>query len=183
MPAGPLPSTATPSRPAVGSIPLVVGLNGTLVRTDLLLESLFVLAKKNPLRLLLVPLWLAKGRACLKRQLAELAMPDIAALPYREALLSRLETERREGRPLVLATAADQALADDVARHLGLFDGVLASDGTVNFSRERKRERLVEEYGAQGFVMSTAATVTGRSGASPARYGCSRRRPARVGRG
>ena len=35
-----------------------------------------------------------------------------------------------------------------MARHLGLFDAVLASDGTVNLARERKRERLVEEYGA-----------------------------------
>jgi 4-hydroxybenzoate polyprenyltransferase/phosphoserine phosphatase len=137
--------------PPKDPIPLVVDLDGTLVRTDLLLESLFVLAKQNPLRLLLAPLWLAQGKACLKRRLAELAMPDIAALPYRQALLSRLEAERRHGRPLVLATAADQALADEVARHLGLFDAVLASDGTVNLARERKRERLVKEYGAQGF--------------------------------
>ena len=151
MPAKALPGAATPAPSAKDPIPLVVDLDDTLVRTDLLLESLFVLAKRNPLRLLLVPLWLAKGKACLKRRLAEMAMPDIAALPYRQALLSRLEAERRRGRPLVLATAADQALADEVARHLGLFDAVLASDGTVNLARELKRERLVEEYGAQGF--------------------------------
>ena len=44
-------------------MPLVVDLDGTLVGTDLLIESLFVLAKRRPLRLLLVPLWLAKGKA------------------------------------------------------------------------------------------------------------------------
>ncbi len=146
-----LPGAAASPRPAPEPVPLVVDLDGTLVRTDLLLESLFVLAKRNPLRLLQVPLWLARGKAFLKRRLAELAMPDIAVLPYREPLLERLEAERRSGRPLVLATAADQALADGVARHLGLFDEVLASDGTVNLARERKRQRLVEAYGTRGF--------------------------------
>ena len=151
MPAGALPSTATPAHPARDSVPLVVDLDDTLVRTDLLLESLFVLAKQSPLRLLLVPVWLAKGKACLKRRLAQVARPDVTALPYRQALLSRLQAERRRGRHLVLATANDEALAEEVAQHLGLFDAVLASNGTVNLARECKRDRLVGQYGAQGF--------------------------------
>jgi 4-hydroxybenzoate polyprenyltransferase len=151
MQTGVLPNTSPPAQPVERPVPLVVDLDGTLVRTDLLVESLFVLAKRSPLRLLLVPFWLAKGKACLKRHLAQEARPDVTTLPYRQSLLSRLEAEKRRGTPLVMATAADAVLADEVARHLGLFDAVLASDGTVNLARERKRDRLVGEFGPQGF--------------------------------
>jgi 4-hydroxybenzoate polyprenyltransferase len=151
MAAGPSPDTGTTKHPAQHQVPLVVDLDDTLVRTDLLLESLFVLAKQSPLRLLLVPVWLAKGKAHLKRRLGQVARPDATGLPYRQHLVSRLQAERRRGRQLVLATAADRAVAEDIAQHLGLFDAVFASDGTVNLARECKRDRLVGEYGAKGF--------------------------------
>jgi 4-hydroxybenzoate polyprenyltransferase len=132
-------------------IPLVVGLEGTLVGTDLLIEALFTLAKRRPLRLLMVPFWLAGGRACLKRRLAEEAAPDVRTLPYDRDLLGFLEAEKRRGVPIVLATSADERVAQEVARHLGLFDAVLASDGTTELTGDRKRNRLVAEFGAQGF--------------------------------
>ncbi len=145
-----MPDAMVPA-PVDRSVPLVVDLDGTLVRTDLLLELVFTLAKRSPLRLLLVPLWLAGGKARLKRRLAAEARPDATVLPYRPDLLDRLAAEKRRGRPLVLATAADAGVAEDVARHLGLFDRVLASDGEVNLAGERKRDRLVAEFGLQGF--------------------------------
>jgi 4-hydroxybenzoate polyprenyltransferase len=132
-------------------MPLVVELEGTLVGSDLLIESLFALAKRRPLRLLMVPYWLAGGRACLKRRLAEEAAPDVRTLPYQRDLLDYLEAEKRRGVPLVLVTSADESVAKEVTRHLGLFDAVLASDGTMDMSGKRKVERLVAEFGAQGF--------------------------------
>ena len=131
--------------------PLVVDLDGTLVATDLLIESLFVLAKRRPLHLLLVPFWLAQGKARLKRHLAQEAMPDVPTLPYRRDLIEYLEGARRLGTPLMLATAADERIAQAVAHHVGLFDAVFASDGTVNLKGENKRDRLITEFGAQGF--------------------------------
>jgi 4-hydroxybenzoate polyprenyltransferase len=131
--------------------PLVVDLDGTLVATDLLLESLFVLAKRRPLRLLMVPIWLSRGKAALKRHLAEEALPDVPSLPYRRDLIEYLEAARRRGTPLVLATAADERVACAVAHHVGLFDQVLASDGIVNLKGECKRDRLVAAFGARGF--------------------------------
>jgi 4-hydroxybenzoate polyprenyltransferase/phosphoserine phosphatase len=136
---------------AARPVPLVVDLDGTLVGTDLLLESLLLLVRQRPWRLLLVPLWLARGRACLKRRLAQEVRPAVDTLPYRPALLAHLEAERRRGTRLVLATAADREVADEIARHLGLFDVVLASDGTVNLAGPAKRDRLVAEFGRHGF--------------------------------
>jgi 4-hydroxybenzoate polyprenyltransferase len=135
------------ARPA----PLVVDLDGTLVATDLLIESLFVLAKRRPWRLLMVPFWLGQGKANLKRHLAEEAAPDVPALPYRRDLIEYLEAAKRRGTPLVLATAADERIAQAVGHHVGLFDAVLASDGRVNLKGAAKRDRLIAEFGAHGF--------------------------------
>ena len=145
-----LAGRVAPAEASEPAVPLAVELQGTLVATNLLIESLFVLAKRSPLRLLLVPFWVAKGRRRLERELARAAMPDAGALPYRHDLLAHLEAEKRRGTPLVLVTAADRALADAIARHLGLFDLVLASDGET-LAGERRRDRLVAEFGAHGF--------------------------------
>jgi len=50
--------------------PLCADLDGTLVKTDILVESLLALLKSNPFYILLIPLWLLKGRAYLKQQIA-----------------------------------------------------------------------------------------------------------------
>ncbi|HSN34419.1 MAG TPA: UbiA family prenyltransferase [Ideonella sp.] len=132
-------------------VPLVVDLDGTLVRTDSLLESLFVQAKARPLSLLALPRALLGGRAALKGLLAANAMPDIETLPYHRALLRWLGEQKRGGRRLVLATGADERVARRVAERLGLFDAVFASDGRRNLTGEEKRRRLVEAFGERGF--------------------------------
>ena len=99
----------------------------------------------------MVPFWLAQGKASLKRHLAAEAAPDVPTLPYRRDLIEYLEAAKRRGTPLVLATAADERIAQAVAHHVGLFDAVLASDGIVNLKGATKRDRLIAEFGAQGF--------------------------------
>jgi 4-hydroxybenzoate polyprenyltransferase len=99
----------------------------------------------------MVPFWLAQGKARLKQHLAQEAAPDVPTLPYRRDLIEYLEAAKRRGTPLVLATAADERTAQAVADHVGLFDAVFASDGIVNLEGESKRDRLVAEFGAQGF--------------------------------
>ena len=118
--------------------PLFVDLDGTLLKTDLLYESLFGLIKAQPWAALLVPVWLAGGKARLKAELARRVDIDPAGLVYNPAVLQRLEAERKRGRRLVLATAAHHRYADAIALHLGLFDQVLASSDGLNLKSERK---------------------------------------------
>jgi 4-hydroxybenzoate polyprenyltransferase/phosphoserine phosphatase len=132
-------------------VPLVVDLDGALLGTDLLVESCFLLAKRNPLRLLQIPLWLAQSPAALKRHLAHEAMPDVQTLPYHAELLAHLDAEKSRRRPLILITGANEEVARAVADKLGFFDRIFASDGTTNLSDDRKRERLVAEFGERGF--------------------------------
>lgn len=131
--------------------PLVVDLDGTLLKTDLLIESLLVLLKQAPWRVLLVPFWLLKGRAYLKQQIARRVSLDAGTLPYRTELLDYLKAQRAAGRSIVLATAADASIARQIANQLNLFDRVFSSDGSTNLRGERKRERLVREFGEKGF--------------------------------
>lgn len=133
------------------SPPLVVDLDGTLVKTDLLLETASRFVTRHPWQTGRLLGWLLAGKPVLKARLAEACPLDPAHLPYREDLLAWLRQQRTEGRSLVLATASHRRLAEPLARHLGLFDQVLASDGQVNLSGERKRACLVEGYGQGGF--------------------------------
>lgn len=152
----PAAATTESSRPepperTEAALPLVVDLDGALVGTDLLVESLFVLAKRRPLHLFLVPVWLTRGMAHVKHRLAEEAPVEVGTLPYDQDLLAFLEAERRAGASLVLASSADQGVARAVARYLGLFETVIASDGTSDLSGTRKRDRLSAEFGVRGF--------------------------------
>ncbi|MBZ5675497.1 MAG: UbiA family prenyltransferase [Acidobacteriia bacterium] len=136
---------------AVRSPALVVDLDGTLVKTDLLLESILALIKRRPFYLFILPVWLLKGRAYLKQQIARRVSLDVCVLPYREDFLDYLKTQRTEGRTIALATAGDIQTAQRLADHLKLFDLVFASDGITNLSGESKRFRLVSEFGEKGF--------------------------------
>jgi len=131
--------------------PLVVDLDGTLIKTDLLLESVCSLLRQEPLALFALPIWLFKGRAHLKREIAQRVQLDPALLPYRTELLDYLRAEHDKGRLIILATGSDERLARHVADHLNLFDIILASDGITNLAAERKRARLVAQFGEKGF--------------------------------
>ncbi len=131
--------------------PVCVDLDGSLIHSDLLLESFLLLIKRNPLYLLLVPLWLLGGKARLKAEIASRVTLNGAALPYTQPLLSWLQSQKAAGRPIWLCTASDHRLAQAVADHVGLFDGVLASDGQTNLAGSNKAAELVRRFGEKGF--------------------------------
>ena len=119
--------------------PLCVDLDGTLVRTDLLIESTLRLLKRMPWIALLLPYWLwSGGKARLKREVALRQPVDAASLPYDRDVIAHLEQRRKDGASLVLATASDRLHADAVAAHLAIFDEVHASDGRCNLSGAEK---------------------------------------------
>jgi len=128
---------------------LCVDLDGTLLRSDILYESLLALLAHNPLYIFLVPLWLLRGKAHLKRQLALRVQLPADTLPYDERVLDILRTTTQ--RPRVLCTASDLLLVQPIADHLGLFEEVMASDGHTNLSGSNKGHALAARYGEHGF--------------------------------
>lgn len=152
-----MPSAPTAPSPAAHDRALCVDLDGTLLDTDILYESLLVLLARNPLYLFLLPFWLLQGKAALKRQIATRTTVDPRHLPYNPKVLELLRTTPQ--RPRVLCTASDQLLVAPIAEHLGLFEQVIASDGQRNLSGTRKAQALVDTFGERGFDYAGNGTV------------------------
>lgn len=131
--------------------PLVVDLDGTLIKTDLLLETANQFLTRQPLHIFRLCRWLILSKSHLKAQLAESTTIDAASLPYNEPLLAWLRQQKSQGRCLILATASHQLLAEQIAEHLGIFDQVLATQGETNLKSQHKRDLLVSRYPNHGF--------------------------------
>ena len=146
----------TPDTPTTAA--LCIDLDGTLIRTDLLIESALALLHRNPLYAFAMVAWLARGRATLKREIARRVMIDAARLPYDKSILDLVD-EARGQREIALVTASDGILASQVMLHLGTFDTMVASDGTTNLSGGAKARALVARYGDRGFDYAGNAKV------------------------
>ena len=115
------------------SMPLVLDLDRCLIAGDLLFESFVVALRSNILVVFSCLYWLLTGgRAHLKRRLAAIAPLDTDLIPANEGLVPLAENEMRAGRPIVLATAADELLANRFKRRFAFLSRVIASDGTRN---------------------------------------------------
>jgi 4-hydroxybenzoate polyprenyltransferase/phosphoserine phosphatase len=131
--------------------PLVVDLDGTLIRSDLLIETAFSELARKPLSIFEMWRALMRGKAALKHRVAGTAVFDPAILPYDDVVLERIREAKSAGRPVYLASASSPCLVKAVADHLGIFSGWFASDKANNLSGERKARRLVAEFGERGF--------------------------------
>jgi 4-hydroxybenzoate polyprenyltransferase len=134
-----------------GCTPLCVDLDGTLIKSDLLIETVFALIKSNPFFLFILPVWLSRGKAYLKHQVARRIKFDPSLLPYHVEFLDFLKKQHANGRRLVLATASNELLAEQVSVHLGIFGDVIASDSQYNVSGSNKRKRLQKKFGDHEF--------------------------------
>lgn len=152
-------SLAKPAPSLVSEPPLCVDLDGTLVRTDVLVESVFALLKRNILYLFLLPIWLCKGKANVKQKIADRVELDVDLFPYNSALLKFLVEQKAQGRRLILATASNTKYAYQIAGHLGIFDGVRSSDADINLSGFRKRQCLIRDFGERKFDYAGNAPV------------------------
>ncbi len=132
-------------------VPLCVDLDGTLVRTDTLWESVMIFLARNPFHAFLLVFWVFQGPSSFKRQLARRVELDPVSLPYNREFLEYLHAQHREGRTLLLVTAADRQIAEGVARHTRIFTEVMASDGVLNLKGDRKRILLDERFGPGGY--------------------------------
>ena len=159
------PAIAESARP---TRPLCVDLDGTLIKSDSLFDAACQFLHRNPLRFWQLPLWLTKGRAHLKAEVARRAPLDVARFPYNSEVLSYLQAERRQGRQLYLASGADGPLAERVAAHLGIFSGVLASNSVTNLTRGKKLALLKARFGEFDYIGNSRADLPLLAGAREA---------------
>jgi len=150
--------------------PLCVDLDGTLVKSDTLVDSLLLLARTHPALLFRVPAALLGGKAQFKAFVTSRVELDVAHLPYNRKLLHFLQQERARGRQLILATGADVHLAERVAGHLGIFSTVIGSRDSTNLTGHKKLAMLQQQLGTGrfGYIGNGVADLPLLSGASEA---------------
>lgn len=133
------------------SMPLVLDLDGTLIAGDMLYKSFFSILRRNPFVVFQCAAWLLRGRAALKRQLALRNRIDWDRIELHQDVVALALREKSAGRTIVLATAADAVLAEQLASRLSFIDRVFASDGQRNLKGPAKAERLSRLFPA-GFI-------------------------------
>jgi len=133
--------------------PLVIDLDGTLVLTDTLHESVIKFLTKKPfLHFLLMLSWLFYGKAKFKDNLSQRTEIRVDLLPYNQLFLAWIKLERDAGRKLILCTAANEKIANKIASHLEIFDDVICSTKIKNISGENKALILKERFSKTGFI-------------------------------
>ncbi len=136
---------------ADGRFPLVVDVDGTLIKTDLLHESVMQLAARHPLDLWRLVPWLAKGKQHLKCELAERVPLDVSNIPLRDETVSLIRDAQAEGRPVYLASASENGLVQRVADLIGGIAGVFGTGRDDNNAGHAKAARLNAEFGEHGY--------------------------------
>lgn len=131
--------------------PLVVDLDGTLIRSDLLIEAAFSELGRRPHSVVQMLMAMREGKSALKHHLSVPEGFDPALLPYDAVVLKYIRDARDMGRPVYLASASHERLVSAVADHLGLFDGWFATTETSNCSGRVKAQMLVDAFGDKQF--------------------------------
>jgi 4-hydroxybenzoate polyprenyltransferase len=131
-------------------VPLVLDLDGTLIRTDSLIEQGVALLRRTPLAIFRLVGWLFAGRVILKEQLAAAVTLDPEYLPVNDEVVAFAEAEAAKGRPVVLATAAHANTAQAFRKTFDFISEVIATEGKLNLKGKAKAEALIKRF-PQGF--------------------------------
>jgi len=130
--------------------PLCVDCDGSLIKTDLLHESILLLLKQHALKALMLPFWLLKGKAYFKQKIAENVIINFQSLPYNADVVETIKEAKAAQRKVLLVTASPQVWADGINDTLQLFDESIGSDET-NLSGQNKADYLTKRFGVKGF--------------------------------
>ncbi len=139
------------SEPKDISTPLVVDLDHTLIRTDLLFEMFWRGMGVDPLGTLRTVWQHRNDRSQLKSVLAERYAPDAGLLPVDPDVEALCQETRAAGRPVVLASGSAEGMVSIFANHHGPFDEVIATASEKTETSAAKAERLKTLYGNKGF--------------------------------
>ena len=136
-----------------------VDLDGTLINTDMLWESILYQIKKNPFVILFVFLWLLKGKTYLKQKLADKFDFDPELLPYNQEVIELIKNRRKHDSKVYLVSASYESIVKKIHDYFSdeLFDGYYATGGKpsiedqcsecINLSSHNKAAFLNKVFG------------------------------------
>ena len=141
------------------ALPLYSDVDGTLINSDLLIESVFAMLKSQPWSALALPFWFLRGRAFLKARIADNVKLDPCLLPYNTEFVEFLRSEAEKGREIYLASASDERLVSAIASHLGFVRGILATTRGQNLKGKAKVLAIRAHRGALVVAGARAAEL------------------------
>ncbi len=130
---------------------VIIDLDNTLVRTDLLLEAAIQFLKRNPFRILKLIGWALKGPLTLKKNLEHQIKIDPLILPYDPKVIDLIREYKRQGFRVLIASASPASWVREVSHHLNLFEGALGTD-SENLKGIKKYEAIVKNFGVTEFI-------------------------------
>jgi len=133
------------------NVPLVIDVDGTLLRTDLLYETFWAALGHDFLATLLVLLRCWTSPARLKADLRRIAEPEIELVPVRDSVLDLALGAIAAGRPVHLASGSDQGLVDAVAQRFGFEREHFGTQADRNLTDATKAAFLDAKFGPQGY--------------------------------
>lgn len=147
------------ARDQTTDVPLILDIDGTLLRTDLLFETIWAALRLNVLATLVVLVTSLFSPAQLKRRLIKIAEPDIELMPVRQSVLQRAHAAIGQGRAVHLASGADQSQVDAVAQRFALPGPHFGSNDPLNLTGTAKADFLVARFGDKRFDYAGNAWV------------------------
>ena len=160
-------SAGAPSSSPVGEAPLAVDMDGTLLKTDTLVEGIVASLFSRPLKVIAALPLLARRRAAFKARIADIAPLNVELLPVREALLQFLAGENDKGRPLYLVTAADHSDRGAESRPASTCSRRCMAAPATSISRARASLNISSSYSLAASPMPATTRRIWSSGARP----------------
>ena len=124
---------------------IIVDLDGTLIKTDSMIESVISVLKDNPLRIFSLLSKLLKGKIDFKKYVFEHCdfSSFAGTFPVNTNLVDYLKEEKDNGSNLYLVSASDERAVKATAEALmlsSLFDGIYGTTENTNLKGENKLE-------------------------------------------
>ena len=124
---------------------IIVDLDGSLIKTDSMIESIISVLKDNPLRLFTLFTKSLKGKIDFKKYVFEHCnFPSIARFfPVNHDLVDYLKEEKEKGTKLYLVSASDERAVKATVSALGLaelFDRMYGTSNSTNLKGKNKLE-------------------------------------------
>lgn len=139
---------------------LLIDLDYALIRADLLAEAALAFLTANPLRIPYFLTWMLRGRAYVKRRLAETTTLDPKLIPVNEKVVELALEAKRRGRQVFAVTASGDEFTRKIAARFPFLDRVISSDGNTDLTGPQKAALVSERCrGAYDYVGASASDV------------------------
>jgi 4-hydroxybenzoate polyprenyltransferase len=134
-----------------GDVPLCVSCERALLKTNIFQEAIFLLVKRNPLHIFMLPIWFIRGRSALVQQVSEEIQIDWRTVPLRERVVESIRAAHAANRRIFLLTSMPETWASDLSAELAYSKTNFICDPPAEGPAENTESRLSGLFGSHGY--------------------------------